>query len=91
MVDGGIKWENPCEVLSTVPKTKNASCDDYEEEDDKGKAALSWQLEIDDQGMVPAFKRVYSLVWRQTHNQGELEWGWIFKHLRGHKLYFKHS
>ena len=47
MVDGGLKWENPCEVLSTVPKTKNASCDDDEEEDDKGKAALSWQLEIE--------------------------------------------
>ena len=46
MVDGGTKWENPCEVLSTVPKIKNTSCDNDEEEDN-GEAALSWELEIE--------------------------------------------
>lgn len=34
MVVRGIKWENPCKVLSTVLKTKNTSYDDDNEEDD---------------------------------------------------------
>lgn len=41
-----LNEKNPCEVLSTVPKTKNASCDNDEEEDN-GEAALSWELEIE--------------------------------------------
>lgn len=36
MIARGIKLENPCKVLSIVFKTKNASYDDDNEEDDDG-------------------------------------------------------
>lgn len=58
-----------------MPKTKNASDDDGHEEGDNGMCSTDPEggaIKTTEMYVAPDLKRAYSLVWRQTNNQGYL-------------------